>query len=184
MKLHTNETAELHQEIAQAYKDRLNHLENEDEAGEDEEKEEPFERSFLHNAIYLHALWFEQLSGSKEQTESPLLEEILERRESNLDTFMRWMNGFARDARPHGWAIWGWSNPLNTFVGFPIKSHDDKVPLGVQPILVIDVWEHSYIADFGTDLDGYLDKFWKEINWDVIEQRHHDLASQLGYDIK
>lgn len=179
MKLNSLEVHKIHTELYENYKERLEELEKLD----NEEQEEPFERSFLHNAIYLHRLWFEQLDGSSEDT-SPLLDEILSRRDSNLSTFKTWMNSFAESAKPNGWAVWGWANSLKTFVGFPIRGHDESIPLGVTPLLVIDCWEHSYITNFGLDFDVYLEKFWSTINWNVIEERHHDLAVMFGYGVK
>jgi Fe-Mn family superoxide dismutase len=179
MKLHSADTAKMHREILEDYKERLAELEQMD----NEEQEEPFERSYLHNAIHLHTLWFEQLEGG-EKTESPLLEEILERRDSDLGTFETWMSDFAWAAQPHGWAVWGWSYPLKTFVGFPIRNHDDSIPLGVTPILVIDCWEHSYVPDFGNDFESYLQQFWVSLNYHCLESRHQELAQLLGFDIK
>jgi Fe-Mn family superoxide dismutase len=181
MKLHSAKVATTHQQLMEAYKTRLDELEG---VG-DEEQEEPFERSFLHNAIYLHNMWFEQLTEAPQDVSSaPLLEEILERRESDIGTFQRWMSDFAEAAKPNGWAIWGWSYSLKTFVGCPIRGHDSDVPLGVMPILVIDCWEHAYVEDFGIDFDKYLETFWRNINWQVIENRHKELANLLGYGIK
>jgi len=181
MALNTADTIKIHTELYENYKERLEELEK----AKDEEQEEPFERSFLHNAIYLHRLWFEQIEGASEELKSsPLLDEILKRRDSDLATFKEWMNGFAEAAKPHGWAIWGWAHSLKTFVGFPIRGHDDAIPLGVTPMLVIDCWEHSYLMDFGLDFDEYLSMVWNSINWDVIEQRHHELAGLFGYGVK
>ena len=181
MALNTTETQKIHQELFENYKKRLEELEK----MKDEEQEEPFERSFLHNAIYLHRLWFEQTEGrSDEGDSSPLLDEILGRRDSDLATFKDWMNGFADAAKPNGWAIWGWAHSLRTFVGFPIRSHDTDVPLGVTPLLVIDCWEHAWLADFELDFDQYLEMVWHNMNWSVIEQRHHELAGLFGYSIK
>lgn len=181
MALHHSDTQKLHTELYDKYKTRLEELEK----AKEEEQEEPFERSFLHNAIYLHRLWFEQLEGKAESVRSsPLLDEILHRRDSNLGTFQRWMDEFANSAKPNGWAIWGWAHSLQTFVGFPMRGHDEAVPLGVTPLLVIDCWEHSYLPDFGLDFEQYLAMVWHNMNWDVIEQRHHDLAKLFGYGVK
>lgn len=181
MALNTTETQTLHKELYENYKERLEELEK----AKDEEQEEPFERSFLHNAIYLHRLWFEQMEGrSEEMISSPLLDEILSRRDSDLSTFKTWMNGFADAAKPHGWAVWGWAHSLKTFVGFPIRGHDDAVPIGVTPLIVIDCWEHAWIRDFDLDFDEYLSMVWHNMNWDVIEQRHHELAQLFGYGVK
>lgn len=182
MKLHTKTTEQRHVQLHESYKERLAEVEKDDK-NDEVEVHAPFERTFLHNAIYLHNLWFEQLQDN-EESESPLLNEILERRESDLGTFQTWLNLFAQDAQPNGWAVWGWSYPLKTFVGFPIKGHDNNIPLGITPILVIDCWEHSYIEDYGLDFEEYLSNFWHELNWQVIESRHQELAAILGFNIK
>lgn len=181
MAIHEPNTLKLHQELFEGYKKRLDELDKMKE----EEQEEPFERSFLHNAIYLHRLWFEQFEGKPEEiNSSPLLDEILKRRESDMSTFKRWMNGFADAAQPNGWAVWGWAHSLKTFVGFPMRGHDESVPLGITPMIVIDCWEHSWFGDFDLDFNAYLEKVWSEINWDIIEQRHHELAGLFGYGVK
>lgn len=181
MKLHSPATATVHQELVDAYKARMQEI----ESATDEEQEEPFERSFLHNAIHMHTMWFDQLTEAPADVKSSeLLEEILKRRESDIGTFQKWMNGFAESAKPNGWAFWGWSYTLKTFVGCPIRSHDNDVPLGVVPLLVIDCWEHSYMADFGTKFEDYLSKFWAELNWQVIETRHKEIMSTMGFGVK
>lgn len=178
--LYSAKALDIHKRILVDFKERLDYL---DEI-KHEEQEEPFERSLLHNAIHLHNLWFEQLSESSPDSKATLFEEILDRRESNISTFQEWMNEFAWTAKPYGWAIWGWSHAQKTFVGFPIRSHDEGVPLAVTPLIVVDCWEHSYIYDFEDDFDGYLAKVWQNTNWDVIEKRHHDLAAMFGFQIK
>ncbi len=180
MSLHSKETNTLHKDIYQKYKDRLEVVEN----ASTEEKEEPFERSFLHNAIYLHRLWFEQLDTASESDHSPLLDSILQKRGSSLSIFKEWMNEFAKDAKPYGWSIWGWSHTLKTFVGFPIKEHSNAIPLSVSPLLVIDCWEHAWFRDYDLNFDDYLTTFWNELNWDAIEKRHHELATLYGYGVK
>jgi superoxide dismutase len=182
LKVHSKETEDLHKGIVEAYKKRLGEIEEFE--GDEEEKNTSFERSYLHNAIYLHNLWFEQIEGEREDTDSPFLEEILQRRESDMNTFIKWMNVFAFDAKPNGWAIWGWSHAQKTFVGFPIKGHDECVPIGVTPLIVIDCWEHSYQGDYGLEFQDYLDVLWREINWEKIDQRHKDLATLFGFNLK
>ena len=182
MEIQSKETEALHKEIVDGYKERLGKIEEAKDS--EEEQEEPFERSLLHNAIYLHRLWFEQIESSAKDTSSPLLEEILKRRESDLSTFKSWISEFAKASQPNGWAIWGWAHSLKTFVGFPIRGHDDSIPLGVTPLLVIDCWEHSYLFDFKGDFDTYVDAFWQKLDWDVIEKRHHELATLFGYNLK
>ena len=36
---------------------------------------------------------------------------------------------------------------------------------GLVPLLGIDVWEHAYLTQYGLDRAGYLEAFFKNINW-------------------
>lgn len=45
-------------------------------------------------------------------------------------------------------------------------------------ILALDVWEHAYLLDYGASGKGkYLDAFFKNLNWGVVEKRFADLAA-------
>ena len=37
--------------------------------------------------------------------------------------------------------------------------------------LIIDMWEHSYLIDFGSDKKKYLQDIWKIINFDIVNAR-------------
>ena len=38
-------------------------------------------------------------------------------------------------------------------------------------ILALDMYEHSYQMDFGANAKGYIDTFFKNINWNVVNAR-------------
>jgi len=41
----------------------------------------------------------------------------------------------------------------------------------VDYLLVMDVWEHAYITQFGLDLQKYIDVFLQNIDWSTVSQR-------------
>jgi Fe-Mn family superoxide dismutase len=43
--------------------------------------------------------------------------------------------------------------------------------MGALPVLVLDVYEHAYLLDYGTDRSRYLDALWQQIDWSVVEAR-------------
>jgi Fe-Mn family superoxide dismutase len=58
---------------------------------------------------------------------------------------------------------------LAGFVGEQHQGHFVTLPI----ILALDVWEHAYILDYGASGKGkYLDAFFKNLNWSVIEKRY------------
>lgn len=37
--------------------------------------------------------------------------------------------------------------------------------------LIVDMWEHAYVLDYGSQKEKYLNNFWRIINWDVVSTR-------------
>ena len=52
------------------------------------------------------------------------------------------------------------------------QDHENAVPVGTTPLLVVDVWEHAYVKDYGaTGRGGYVDAIRPLIDWGVVEKR-------------
>ena len=45
--------------------------------------------------------------------------------------------------------------------GCPIKD-------GKKPLLTCDVWEHAYYIDWRNNRAGYVEAFWKIVNWEFV----------------
>jgi len=41
----------------------------------------------------------------------------------------------------------------------------------IIPIFNLDLWEHSYVDDYGNDVEAYVDAFWHVLNWEKVEER-------------
>ena len=52
-----------------------------------------------------------------------------------------------------------------------INLHETGHLAGCQPILVMDVWEHAFMVDYGLKRADYIDSFFKNINWAACEGR-------------
>ena len=52
------------------------------------------------------------------------------------------------------------------------QDHENAIPVGTVPILVLDVWEHAYIKDYGAAGRGkYVDAVRPLIDWGLVEKR-------------
>ena len=77
------------------------------------------------------------------------------------------------------WKItWGVSQDVKSdfqkgiqYANTVIDLHSQNVMIGMQPIIVVDCWEHSYYRDYLKDRKTYLYGMMKELNWSVIEER-------------
>lgn len=49
-------------------------------------------------------------------------------------------------------------------------NQDTPLPSKLQPILMIDVWEHAYFLDYKSERARYIDEWFNVIDWDKIEE--------------
>ena len=129
-------------------------------------------RSFEFDGMRLHEQYFEQFEGgSTTLTTSGSLAKILENEYGRGGGFERVMQKIGGMRGP-GWAMLYWDpharELLTAFVEDQRIGHFVSLPV----ILALDVWEHAFILDFGAQgKSGYMDAFFKNLNWDVIEKR-------------
>lgn len=41
----------------------------------------------------------------------------------------------------------------------------------MQPLLVLDVWEHAFLLDHQLDRAGYIEAFFSNLNWQEVAKR-------------
>ncbi len=51
-------------------------------------------------------------------------------------------------------------------------NHTQALALGA-PLLVLDMYEHAYAIDYGADHASYIDAFFENIAWEIVEERYH-----------
>lgn len=52
-----------------------------------------------------------------------------------------------------------------------LKNQDTPLPLGLTPILPLDVWEHAYYLKHQNQRDKYIDDWFHVLNWEKIGER-------------
>lgn len=126
---------------------------------------------FFHNAVFLHHLFFENISdvNSKVSMDSLSYMKIAK----DFGSFERWQKDFVMccNSSKNGWAILGYNMNLKRYMNIYIESHDSGLMLGLMPIIVIDCWEHSYYRDYLNNKKAYIYGMMKELNWEIIEKR-------------
>jgi superoxide dismutase, Fe-Mn family len=70
----------------------------------------------------------------------------------------------------------GWAALVYDSIGrrpLIVQFHDQQqdFPIGVVPLLLLDVWEHAYYLDYANVRADYVKAFWNIVNWANVEQR-------------
>ncbi|HXI10504.1 MAG TPA: superoxide dismutase [Thermodesulfobacteriota bacterium] len=126
------------------------------------------EESFALNGVVLHELYFENL-GVKSAKPTGKLSDLMARDFGSFDKWIENLKACGMAAR--GWVILGLCTYDGKLHNYCLDAHNDRVPVNVVPILVLDVYEHAYVIDFGVKRAPYLDAFVKNINWDAAAKR-------------
>ncbi len=122
------------------------------------------------NGALLHEYYFENLGGNgSPDVEGVLVKKIAE----DFGGFEAWKRDFISTGlmRGIGWAVLYWDPRTGKLVNVWVNEHDVGHLAGGRPILVMDVFEHSYMTDYQLDRAKYIAAFFKHINWAVVTDR-------------
>lgn len=72
----------------------------------------------------------------------------------------------ASSVKGSGWIGLGYSTDLNELLVYSFLGQDGKKMTNLLPILLIDLWEHSYYLDYKSDRKRYLVEIFDIINWE------------------
>ncbi|MDP2952568.1 MAG: Fe-Mn family superoxide dismutase, partial [Chloroflexota bacterium] len=70
-----------------------------------------------------------------------------------------------------GWVILYLDNLSSKLINQWINEHETGHLAGCTPILVMDVFEHAFMIDYGLKRADYVEAFFKNIAWDVASSR-------------
>jgi Fe-Mn family superoxide dismutase len=122
------------------------------------------------NGMRLHELYFENLGGTGIiNQKSKIASKIAE----SFDSIENWEKEFRATAsmRGIGWTILFLDPISGRLFNSWVDQHDTGHLVGCIPLLVIDVFEHAYITDYGLKRADYIEAFFKNIDWNVVEKR-------------
>lgn len=122
------------------------------------------------DGMRLHELYFGNLGGKKGVDQGSTLYKAIER---NFGSFENWKKDFIATGlmRGIGWSILYFDPVSGRLFNTWINEHDVGHLATGEPILVMDVWEHAYITQYGLDRAKYIDAFFKNIDWEVVTGR-------------
>lgn len=123
------------------------------------------------DGMRLHELYFENLGGKG--TQINLQSDLYQQISMDFKNFDAWKKDFMATGamRGIGWVILTLDPVQNRLINVWIGEHDIGHLAGTKPILIMDVWEHAYMIDYGLERADYIRAFFENINWDVVQSR-------------
>jgi Fe-Mn family superoxide dismutase len=121
------------------------------------------------NSVVLHELYFANLGGSggPQGTVSSKLSSAFGSLGRFEELFRAACSGLYGGS---GWVILA-HDPRDGALHLDGSGHHSQSPATAVPVLVCDMYEHSYALDYGAAAARYVDAFWQNVNWAAVERR-------------
>jgi Fe-Mn family superoxide dismutase len=121
--------------------------------------------SFALGGIKNHEIYFEHLGGDGGDPEGPIAT-LIRRDFGSIETWRTDLRATGMAGRGWAWTAYDWDEErLFNYVGdaqntFPIWN--------ATPLVALDVYEHAYFLDYRTDRAAYIDAFFNNLDWTVV----------------
>jgi Fe-Mn family superoxide dismutase len=123
------------------------------------------------NGMRLHERYFDNImkDGTSFENDSPLYKLL----ENKFSSYTGWQNDFKSTGmiRGIGWTILYLDVLTKEVFNLWVNEHDVGHLSGCIPLLVMDVFEHAYILDYGLKRADYIEAFFKNIDWNMVNKR-------------
>jgi len=122
------------------------------------------------NGMRLHEYYFENLGGQGALDPNGKLGKKLAESFGSVED---WEKDFRATGamRGIGWVALYQDPASGRLINFWVNEHDVAHPAGGQPLLIMDVFEHAYMTDYGIKKADYIEAFFKAVNWKAVEAR-------------
>jgi len=123
------------------------------------------------NGMRLHELYF----GNMTKTAKTLDENsnFSKQMNSQFGSYDAWEKAFKAVGvmRGIGWVIAYFDPQEKRIINAWINEHDVGHLVSCIPLLIMDVFEHAFMLDYGLKRADYIEAFFKQIDWDIINKR-------------
>jgi Fe-Mn family superoxide dismutase len=123
------------------------------------------ELSFAVGGIKNHEIYFEHLGGPGGEPDGAFAG-LVKRDFGSVDAWRGDLKATGMGGRGWAWTAYDWDEGrLFNYIGdaqntFPIWN--------ATPLVALDVYEHAYFLDYQTDRASYIDAFFSNLDWDVV----------------
>ena len=123
------------------------------------------------NAAYLHELYFANIGDGNSQITTDALSYM--RLSRDFGSFDNWQKDFIACCQSSrcGWVITYLNTYTQSYMNCVVDLHSQNVPVGMYPVIVMDMWQHAYYKDYLKESKTYVNAMMKQLRWSVIEKR-------------
>ncbi|MCC3291110.1 MULTISPECIES: superoxide dismutase [unclassified Arthrobacter] len=89
----------------------------------------------------------------------------------SFDGFRGQFTAVANSIQGSGWSILAYEPLGKNLVIEQLYDQQGNIPVGTIPLLMLDMWEHSYYLDYANVKGDYVKAWWNIVNWADVAAR-------------
>ncbi|MCS6956636.1 MAG: Fe-Mn family superoxide dismutase [Patescibacteria group bacterium] len=125
------------------------------------------ELSFAWGGVVNHEIYFGHLGGEGKISNGALFKQI-EKDFGSFENYKKDLKATGLSAR--GWVWTAWNEKEKRLFNYLGDAQNTFPVWYAKPILALDVYEHAYFMDFGSNRGNYIDVFFENLDWEEIEK--------------
>ena len=127
--------------------------------------------SFFGSGAILHELFFTNMGPAVPTSPSVELMKQINTDFGSYDKFKSQFTESSKVVEASGWNLLVWVPKFKKLEIIQCEKHQNLTLWGCVPLLVLDMWEHSYYLQYKTNRADYINAFWNIVNWNVVNKR-------------
>ena len=133
------------------------------------------QETFAVNGMKLHEVYFGHLSeGSPSTSSGSKIINMIEKEFGSVEAWQEEMVATGMSSR--GWAILAYDFKDDRLHIYGADAQNVGAVWGAMPLIALDVYEHAYFMDHGTNRKAYIEGFFKNLDWGFIDS----LGEKMG----
>jgi Fe-Mn family superoxide dismutase len=122
------------------------------------------------NGMRLHELYFGNMVKGGVQLSDRVLKKMMVDTWGSVENWQKEFIGMGT-MRGIGWVVMCHDKKESKLFNVWVNEHDTGLLAGLTPLLVMDVFEHSFMVDYGLKRADYISAFIVSIDWHAVEER-------------
>lgn len=98
----------------------------------------------------------------------------------SFDAFRAHFEANALAIQGSGWSIMAWDSIASRLYIVQLYDHQSNLANCLTPLLLLDMWEHSYYLDYKNDKAAFVKAWWNIVNWADVNDRFQRAKSQTS----
>ena len=122
------------------------------------------------NGMRLHELYFGNMTKGGVKLSERILKQKIDGVWGSLENWQKEFIALGA-MRGIGWEILAHDKQTGKLFNVWVNEHDTGFLTGATPLLVMDVFEHAFMVDYGLKRVDYINAFMDAIDWHAVEER-------------